>query len=123
MIDRGLDNWMIKICWDDHENGSPQLQVNGLRPETPTPNGRNSQADRSSSTKPISEQPLPVPSLLDARVSDVSIPRPATPRASTSNNATPHIHIGAIDNSLAFPWKHPDEWRSFPLYLACLSRV
>jgi hypothetical protein len=24
------------------------------------------------------------------------------------------LTIGAIDNSLAFPWKHPDQWRSFP---------
>ncbi|SCU78754.1 LAME_0A05666g1_1 [Lachancea meyersii CBS 8951] len=30
------------------------------------------------------------------------------------------IKLAAIDNGLAFPWKHPDEWRSFPygwLYL------
>lgn len=27
---------------------------------------------------------------------------------------TPFIRIGAIDLGLAFPWKHPDEWRSFP---------
>lgn len=27
---------------------------------------------------------------------------------------TPVIRIGAIDSGLAFPWKHPDEWRSFP---------
>lgn len=27
---------------------------------------------------------------------------------------TPFIKIGAIDSGLAFPWKHPDEWRSFP---------
>ncbi|KAJ1975365.1 Phosphatidylinositol 4-kinase [Dimargaris xerosporica] len=26
----------------------------------------------------------------------------------------PHIHIAAIDNGLAFPFKHPDEWRSYP---------
>lgn len=24
------------------------------------------------------------------------------------------LKIGAIDSGLAFPWKHPDEWRSFP---------
>lgn len=24
------------------------------------------------------------------------------------------LRIGAIDSGLAFPWKHPDEWRSFP---------
>ncbi|CUS20733.1 LAQU0S01e13432g1_1 [Lachancea quebecensis] len=30
------------------------------------------------------------------------------------------LELAAIDNGLAFPWKHPDEWRSFPygwLYL------
>ncbi|AQZ13580.1 LSB6 (YJL100W) [Zygosaccharomyces parabailii] len=30
------------------------------------------------------------------------------------------IRLAAIDNGLAFPWKHPDEWRSYPygwLYL------
>ncbi|KAI8981837.1 phosphatidylinositol 3 and 4-kinase-domain-containing protein [Mycotypha africana] len=25
-----------------------------------------------------------------------------------------HIHVAAIDNGLAFPYKHPDEWRSYP---------
>lgn len=26
----------------------------------------------------------------------------------------PRLKIGAIDSGLAFPWKHPDEWRSYP---------
>jgi phosphatidylinositol 4-kinase type 2 len=26
----------------------------------------------------------------------------------------PRLCIGAIDSGLAFPWKHPDEWRLFP---------
>lgn len=26
----------------------------------------------------------------------------------------PRVKIGAIDSGLAFPWKHPDEWRSYP---------
>lgn len=26
----------------------------------------------------------------------------------------PFLKIGAIDSGLAFPWKHPDGWRSFP---------
>ncbi|CAG8587520.1 12178_t:CDS:2 [Ambispora gerdemannii] len=32
----------------------------------------------------------------------------------------PHVHVAAIDNGLAFPFKHPDSWRSYPygwLYL------
>lgn len=27
---------------------------------------------------------------------------------------TPKMKIGAIDSGLAWPWKHPDEWRSYP---------
>ncbi|EPX74946.1 phosphatidylinositol 4-kinase Lsb6 [Schizosaccharomyces octosporus yFS286] len=35
----------------------------------------------------------------------------------------PHFHIGAIDNSLAFPFKHPDSWRSFPYGWLSLPRA
>lgn len=34
----------------------------------------------------------------------------------------PHFQIGAIDNSLAFPYKHPDSWRSFPYGWLSLPR-
>lgn len=33
---------------------------------------------------------------------------------SGARQAYPYLKIGAIDSGLAFPWKHPDEWRSFP---------
>ncbi|CAO3636426.1 unnamed protein product [Cunninghamella echinulata] len=37
---------------------------------------------------------------------------------------SPHIHIAAIDNGLAFPFKHPDEWRSYPYgWLALPSSI
>lgn len=32
----------------------------------------------------------------------------------------PVIKIAAIDNGLAFPFKHPDEWRAYPYYWAWL---
>lgn len=35
-------------------------------------------------------------------------------RGKSLRKLTPIIKIGAIDSGLAFPWKHPDEWRSFP---------
>ncbi|KAG2234549.1 phosphatidylinositol 3 and 4-kinase-domain-containing protein, partial [Thamnidium elegans] len=31
-----------------------------------------------------------------------------------SNSNRGHIHVAAIDNGLAFPYKHPDQWRSYP---------
>ncbi|KAK5724059.1 Phosphatidylinositol 4-kinase LSB6 [Elasticomyces elasticus] len=35
---------------------------------------------------------------------------PGTPTSPPSST----VRIGAIDNSLSFPWKHPDAWRSYP---------
>ncbi|CAH8556039.1 unnamed protein product [Heterobilharzia americana] len=32
----------------------------------------------------------------------------------------PKIELFAIDNGLAFPFKHPDEWRAYPFYWAWL---
>lgn len=105
--DRGLDNWMIKICWHNHDNDD--AHVNGAGSDTQNRNGKNGD-HHSSMTKPVSDQPLQSPALVELRTSDTLTSRTASPQP-----AAPHIHIGAIDNSLAFPWKHPDEWRSFPL--------
>ncbi|CAD5116984.1 DgyrCDS5818 [Dimorphilus gyrociliatus] len=35
----------------------------------------------------------------------------------------PEIKIAAIDNGLAFPFKHPDEWRAYPYYWAWLPQA
>ncbi|KAI5966380.1 LSB6 [Candida pseudojiufengensis] len=35
-------------------------------------------------------------------------------RNTTTKTMKPVLKIGAIDSGLAFPWKHPNEWRSFP---------
>lgn len=32
----------------------------------------------------------------------------------------PRVRIAAIDNGLAFPFKHPDEWRAYPYHWAWL---
>ena len=32
----------------------------------------------------------------------------------------PVISVAAIDNGLAFPFKHPDEWRAYPYHWAWL---
>lgn len=64
VIDRGLDNWMIKYCEGGSSSGS----------SSPT-NGSN---------------------------------------ATLTDTTRGYIQIAAIDNGLAFPFKHPDEWRSYP---------
>lgn len=35
----------------------------------------------------------------------------------------PEICIAAIDNGLAFPYKHPDSWRAYPYHWAWLSQA
>ncbi|KAK9890504.1 hypothetical protein WA026_010582 [Henosepilachna vigintioctopunctata] len=35
----------------------------------------------------------------------------------------PEITIAAIDNGLAFPYKHPDSWRAYPYHWAWLSQA
>jgi phosphatidylinositol 4-kinase type 2 len=39
---------------------------------------------------------------------------PDPTRAAGGRKFVPHLKVGAIDSGLAFPWKHPDEWRSYP---------
>ncbi len=35
----------------------------------------------------------------------------------------PDIKIAAIDNGLAFPFKHPDSWRAYPYHWAWLPQA
>ncbi|XP_011409619.1 PREDICTED: phosphatidylinositol 4-kinase type 2-alpha-like [Amphimedon queenslandica] len=37
-----------------------------------------------------------------------------------SSNRNGSVKLAAIDNGLAFPYKHPDEWRAYPFYWAWL---
>lgn len=110
--DRGLDNWMVKVDWqtqqativssssaynmdDDKDIPSPFLH----------PVGGQSANTRHASPGYRIQRPMS------------AISRSSTPLG----NRQATINIGAIDNSLAFPWKHPDQWRSFPYGLVMLK--
>lgn len=103
--DRGLDNWMIKVDWETEDvsivsepihlnmDDHPEDDENdGLRPRPgDLPTQRLSSQPRAS--RPYRTQnPM----------------RAATP---DTRYRDPKITIGAIDNSLSWPWKHPDAWR------------
>ncbi|KAH8705170.1 putative phosphatidylinositol 4-kinase type II subunit alpha [Talaromyces proteolyticus] len=110
--DRGLDNWMIKVDWKSEEVS--------IVADPPKPNGHTDDDDQ--------EQAVPArPVTLDAERNGVnrtsSLPyRRHEAMVATSRTGTPSnvmekhatIKLGAIDNSLSWPWKHPDAWRSFP---------
>ncbi|RWS01895.1 phosphatidylinositol 4-kinase type 2-alpha-like isoform X1 [Dinothrombium tinctorium] len=50
----------------------------------------------------------------------VKEPSNNSPSNTWSPKKQPLIKIAAIDNGLAFPFKHPDEWRAYPYYWAWL---
>ena len=91
--DRGLDNWMIRI--DTSTQGAsivadfPHSQQNVDETNT---NGDN--RDISNDTYHRRDESM------------TATPPETADRSSAS--------IGAIDNSLSWPWKHPDAWRSYP---------
>ncbi|CAG8952489.1 hypothetical protein HYFRA_00001236 [Hymenoscyphus fraxineus] len=97
--DRGLDNWMIKVDYENQDVSivSEPLKMNGAPEDSPP---RLVSTSDSPENRPYRAQ----------------LPMEAISRSTTPNPhlAGPTMSIGAIDNSLSWPWKHPDAWRSFP---------
>ncbi len=99
--DRGLDNWMIRVDYENQDVSivSEPPQMNGGRQEELSP-----RLVSESDGIPLKSHPYRVQQPMEATS------RSATP----SRIGGPTMTIGAIDNSLSWPWKHPDAWRSFP---------
>ncbi|AEO66980.1 uncharacterized protein THITE_34416 [Thermothielavioides terrestris NRRL 8126] len=100
--DRGLDNWMIKVDWET-EQASVASEPIRLNMDTSDPEPGPRPVDMSQRGPPRTRASHPYRT---ERPMDASTPVSTTP--------DPKITIGAIDNSLSWPWKHPDAWRSFP---------
>ena len=100
--DRGLDNWMIKVDWENQDvsivSEPPQMPMNGDHDESPPRIVSRASTPSNGSVPYRRQQPMDASS------------RSTTPPG--RNGLT--VSIGAIDNSLSWPWKHPDAWRSFP---------
>jgi hypothetical protein len=97
--DRGLDNWMIKVDWEAQEVSvaSEPVRLN-MDTSDPEQGPRPVNLSQRSPPKTRASYPYRVERPMDA----------STPASSTPD---PKITIGAIDNSLSWPWKHPDAWR------------
>ena len=89
--DRGLDNWMIRVDSSNQEVTivSEPPKMNGVSKPHPVP---------------VSNAPKPY-----RRQESMTA---TSPSSSPSNSPDPgkcsSVSIGAIDNSLSWPWKHPD---------------
>lgn len=96
--DRGLDNWMIRVNSQSQEVSiilePPKMDGTDNSRSIPTSAAGNDPSTKCSSSSPYRHQE-----------SMTTSSRPQTPR---NISKRPTISIGAIDNSLSWPWKHPD---------------
>lgn len=98
--DRGLDNWMIRI--------DQKTQEATIVAEPPRLNGDVGDAGHEPQPSSYTRQSMEGLDPYGRRE-----PMTATSRSNTpmQTAATPTVTIGAIDNSLSWPWKHPDAVR------------
>jgi phosphatidylinositol 4-kinase type 2 len=107
--DRGNDNWLIKyeqptiVGANGHAN---LINNNFINLTTPT-NTASSTATTANHSRNISRH-------------DSS---ELTENADWNLVQLPEIKIAAIDNGLAFPFKHPDSWRAYPYHWAWLPQA
>lgn len=102
--DRGLDNWMVKVDWETQEvsiaSEPPHLNMNV-----------NEEEDDDNDDQPA--RPVDLTQRNNPRSSKLD-PYKAQKPMNANGTAVPHepkMSVGAIDNSLSWPWKHPDAWR------------
>jgi len=97
--DRGLDNWMIKVDWETEQVSVASEPVR-LNMDTSDPEPGPRPVDLSQRGPPQTRASYPY-----------RVERPMDATTPVSGTPDPKISIGAIDNSLSWPWKHPDAWR------------
>jgi hypothetical protein len=95
--DRGLDNWMVKVDWQTQEVSivSEPPKMNGSTEEHAYPIPRRS--DGAALGDPYKRQQ-----------NMTTTSRSGTPSNASDGGRVPAMSLGAIDNSLSWPWKHPD---------------
>jgi hypothetical protein len=91
--DRGLDNWMIRVNAVTQEASIVADMPRSKRNVDRTSDDLNNRDSSTNGYHRRNESMTATP------------PEPAN---------TSSAWIGAIDNSLSWPWKHPDAWRSYP---------
>ncbi|TID20622.1 hypothetical protein E2P81_ATG05257 [Venturia nashicola] len=101
--DRGLDNWMIRI--------NRKTEEATIVAEPPKENGIARQASPNGATGQTKGTDEPYRRQQERML---AVSRTGTPLNLPENEEEVSVSLGAIDNSLSWPWKHPDAWRSYP---------
>lgn len=102
--DRGLDNWMVKVDW---ETGQVSIASDPVRLNMNTEGLETQDEPR---PRPVDAENLPT---MPATASYPYTKQRPMQAASGSRSREPAMALGAIDNSLSWPWKHPDAWRRY----------
>jgi phosphatidylinositol 4-kinase type 2 len=100
--DRGLDNWMVKVDWD---SGKVSIASDPVRLNMDT----GDEPDEDLGPRPVDPSRAASPSMRAPNPYKSQKPMNASHRKPAANQ--PIMSLGAIDNSLSWPWKHPDAWR------------
>lgn len=120
--DRGNDNWLIKF------------ERKKVTDSDESPSKNNSRSSASLNNLDLSPEATAVKAESNTLVSPASVDnlsassgsqsnQPATTAATSPPKTVVSVQIAAIDNGLAFPFKHPDEWRAYPYHWAWLSQA
>ncbi|KAI8359564.1 phosphatidylinositol 3 and 4-kinase-domain-containing protein [Mortierella sp. GBAus27b] len=130
--DRGLDNWMIRYCERDGITIAAGKPIQGQKGNLHSGAQRASRigdlvgklsgsSDSSSSSmlEGAGSNSSGRGSLEGHNATASSTTVDASGGGGADNAAesyygSNHVHVAAIDNGLAFPFKHPDSWRSYP---------
>lgn len=100
--DRGLDNWMVKVDW---ETGAVSLVSDPIQMNMETPQDD----EDSAAPRPVDLESMPQSATTASYPYKIQKPMNASSNKLASKD--PAMSLGAIDNSLSWPWKHPDAWR------------
>ncbi|PIO70022.1 hypothetical protein TELCIR_08131 [Teladorsagia circumcincta] len=114
--DRGNDNWLIKYEQAD-------VVETPVVPNDPNPTSVETQAvpdeGQLIDLADAKERACGPEELVDEQQTRSSA-EPAPAEVEWADVTVPKVSIAAIDNGLAFPFKHPDEWRAYPFGWALL---
>jgi phosphatidylinositol 4-kinase type 2 len=103
--DRGLDNWMVKVDWETQEVSivsEPITKMNGLNGSA----SGNGEVPLHPIPRRAGEATLRDPYRRQEAMTPIS--RSGTPSGQGRTARVPTLSLGAIDNILSWPWKHPD---------------
>lgn len=94
--DRGMDNWLVNVAWVRESIAKHEIDGRGDSPR---------QAEVAETFEDAR---------YEANVRGENVDNVIALMPPTTQGRRPVVKIAAIDNGLAFPFKHPDKWRSYP---------